>query len=43
MISEMRQLVQLWTNGSTDENKAAVILANLLGKATRSRVVDVLS
>ena len=43
MISEMRQLVHLWTNTSTDENKAAVIRANPLGKATRSRVVDVLN
>ena len=43
MISEMRQLVQLWTNGSTDENKAAVIRANPLGKATRARVVDILN
>jgi len=43
MIPEMRQLVRLWTNAPTDENKDAVIRANPLGKATRSRVVDVLN
>lgn len=43
MIPEMRQLVRLWTDGPTDENKEAVVRANPLGKATRSRVVDVLN
>lgn len=43
LIPEMRQLVRLWTNASTDENRTAVIRANPLGKSTRSRVVDVLN
>lgn len=43
MIPEMRQLVRLWTDCPTDENREAVIRANPLGKATRSRVIDVLN
>ena len=39
----MRQLVRLWTNASTDENRTAVIRENPLGKATRSRAADVLN
>lgn len=43
LIPEMRQLVRLWTDASTDHNREAVIRANPLGKVTRSRVVDVLN
>jgi Putative inner membrane protein (DUF1819) len=43
LIPEMRQLVRLWTNAPTDENKDAILRSNPLGKTTRSRLADVLN
>jgi hypothetical protein len=42
LIEEMRQLVRVWQESPTDEQKQAVILANVLNKDTRARAADIL-
>ncbi len=43
LLDETRQLVRLWDSSPLEENKAQVIRANPLNKATRARILDVLN